>query len=47
MTGRIALRRRRKTPLRKRRPYFVARRRGFASIAPAVHRGEREIIAPE
>lgn len=47
MTGRIALRRRRKTPLRKRRPYFVSRRRGFASIAPAVHRDEREIIAPE
>jgi hypothetical protein len=41
------LRRRRKTSLRKRRPYFVSRRRGFALIAPAVHRDEREIIAPE
>jgi hypothetical protein len=48
MTGVAALRRRRKTPLRKRRPYYVARRRGFGSgIAPAVHRDEREIIAPE
>ena len=48
MTGEAALRRRRKTPLRKRRPYFLARRRGFGpGIAPAVHRGEREIIAPE
>lgn len=47
MTGRIALRRRRKTPLRKRRPYFAPRRRGFALIASAVHRDEREIIAPE
>jgi len=48
MTGEVALRRRRKTPLRKRRPYFLARRRGFGpGIAPAVHRGEREIIAPE
>jgi len=48
MTGEVALRRRRKTPLRKRRPYFMARRRGFGpGIAPAVHRNEREIIAPE
>jgi hypothetical protein len=48
MTGEVALRRRRKTPLRKRRPYFLARRRGFGlGIASAVHRGEREIIAPE
>ena len=48
MTGEVALRRRRKTPLRKRRPYFLARRRGFGpAIASAVHRGEREIIAPE
>jgi hypothetical protein len=48
MTGEVALRRRRKTPLRKRRPYFFARRRGFGpGIASAVHRGEREIIAPE
>jgi hypothetical protein len=48
MTDKVALRRRRKTPLRKRRPYFLARRRGFGpGIAPAVHRGEREIIAPE
>ena len=47
MTGNTALRRRRKTPLRKRRPYFMARRRGFAGIAPAIHRDEREIIAPE
>jgi len=41
-------RRRRRTPLRKRRPYFVARRKGFSvRLAPVVHRGEREIIAPE
>ena len=43
-----AARRRRRTPLRKRRPYFFARRKGFTvRIAPVVHRGEREIIAPE
>lgn len=42
-----APRRRRRTPLRKRRPYFFARRRGFLGLAPVVHRGEREIIAPE
>jgi hypothetical protein len=43
-----APRRRRKTPLRKRRPYFFARRNGFpVLLAPVVHRGEREIIAPE
>ena len=43
-----ASRRRRRTPLRKRRPYFFARRKGFAvRLAPVVHRGEREIIAPE
>jgi len=48
IAGEAALRRRRKTPLRKRRPYFMARRRGFGpGIAPAVHRNEREIIAPE
>jgi Family of unknown function (DUF6101) len=48
MQGKMAVRRRRKTPLRKRRPYFSARRRGFGSgIAPAMHRFEREIIAPE
>ena len=43
-----AARRRRRTPLRKRRPYFFARRNGFpVLLAPVVHRGEREIIAPE
>jgi hypothetical protein len=42
-----APRRRRRTPLRKRRPYFFARRTGFLRLAPLVHRGEREIIAPE
>lgn len=48
MRGKMTVRRRRKTPLRKRRPYFSARRRGFgSSIAHAVHREEREIIAPE
>jgi Family of unknown function (DUF6101) len=41
-------RRRRRTPLRKRRPYFFARRQGFPILlAPVVHRDEREIIAPE
>jgi hypothetical protein len=46
--GETAARRRRRTPLRKRRPYFFARRKGFTvRIAPVVHRGEREIIAPE
>ena len=41
-------RRRRRTPLRKRRPYFFARRKGFpVLLAPVVHRDEREIIAPE
>jgi hypothetical protein len=45
-SGETAARRRRRTPLRKRRPYFFARRKGFtARIAPVVHRGEREIIA--
>jgi uncharacterized protein DUF6101 len=48
MSGEPRLRRRRKTPLRKRRPYFVSRRRGFGSgIASAVYRDEREIIAYE
>jgi hypothetical protein len=48
MTDKLAARRRRKTPLRKRRPYYAARRRGFGpGIAPAIHRDEREIIAPE
>ncbi len=47
-SGETAARRRRRTPLRKRRPYFFARRKGFAvRLAPVVHRGEREIIAPE
>jgi hypothetical protein len=45
-SGETAPRRRRRTPLRKRRPYFFARRKGFTvGIAPVVHRGEREIIA--
>jgi hypothetical protein len=47
LRGKMAIRRRRKTPLRKRRPYYSARRRGFGGIAPAVHRDEREIIARE
>jgi len=39
-------RRRRRTPLRKRRPYFSARRKGFSvRLVTVVHRGEREIIA--
>jgi len=39
-------RRRRRSPLAKRRPRFLARRRaGCAHISAAVHRGEREIIA--
>jgi hypothetical protein len=43
-----APRRRRRTPLHKRRPYFFARRNGFpVLLAPVVHRDEREIIAPE
>lgn len=47
-SGETAARRRRRTPLRKRRPYFFSRRKGFAvRLAPVVHRGEREIIAPE
>jgi uncharacterized protein DUF6101 len=47
-SGETAARRRRRTPLRKRRPYFFARRKGFSvRLAPVVHRGEREIIAPE
>jgi Family of unknown function (DUF6101) len=45
--GEASPRRRRRTPLRKRRPYFFGRRRGFFGLAPAVHRDEREIIAPE
>jgi hypothetical protein len=46
VNGETAPRRRRRTPLRKRRPYFFARRKGFAvRLAPMVHRGEREIIA--
>lgn len=47
-SGEAAPRRRRRTPLRKRRPYFLARRKGFSlRLAPVVHRDEREIIAPE
>jgi hypothetical protein len=46
--GESAQRRRRRTPLRKRRPYFFARRKGFGvRLAPVVHQDEREIIAPE
>jgi hypothetical protein len=48
VNGETAARRRWRTPLRKRRPYFFARRKGFTvRLAPVVHRGEREIIAPE
>jgi hypothetical protein len=48
MAGETAMRRRRRSALRKRRPYFMARRKGFAvRLEPVVHRGEREIIAPE
>jgi hypothetical protein len=48
VNGETAARRRCRTPLRKRRPYFMARRKGFAvRLAPVVHRDEREIIAPE
>ena len=46
MATEAAPRRRRKTPLRKRRPYFTARRKGFSVRLDAiVHRDEREIIA--
>jgi len=39
-------RRRRRSPLSKRRPRFLARRRtGVMRLAPLVHRAEREIIA--
>jgi hypothetical protein len=39
-------RRRRRSPLSKRRPRFLARRRaGMQRSAPMVHQGEREIIA--
>jgi hypothetical protein len=39
-------RRRRRSPLAKRRPKFLARRRpGVTRQAPLLHRGEREIIA--
>src|SRR5256714_4329635 len=41
-----AQRRRRRSPLSKRRPRFLARRRdGVTRFAPLVHRAEREIIA--
>ena len=41
-----AQRRRRRSPLSKRRPRFLARRRtGVMRVAPLVHQGEREIIA--
>jgi hypothetical protein len=43
-----APRRRRRTPLRRRRPLMFARRtKANLPIARVVHRGEREIIAPE
>ncbi len=46
MISEVAPRRRRKTPLRKRRPYFTARRKGFpVKLDAVVHRNEREIIA--
>ena len=39
-------RRRRRSPLSKRRPKFLARRRaGVSRVVPLVHQGEREIIA--
>lgn len=38
-------RRRRRSPLAKRRPRFLARRRMAAKRETAVHRGEREIVA--
>jgi hypothetical protein len=48
LVGESIARRRRRSALRKRRPYFTTRRKGFAvRLAPVVHRGEREIIAPE
>ena len=41
-----AQRRRRRSPLARRRPRFLARRRaGVTRVAPLVHRQEREIIA--
>jgi Family of unknown function (DUF6101) len=41
-----AQRRRRRSPLARRRPKFLARRRaGTNRVAPLVHQGEREIIA--
>src|SRR5262245_29664330 len=41
-----AQRRRRRSPLAKRRPRFLARRRnGLSRVVPLVHRDEREIIA--
>ena len=41
-----APRRRRRSPLAKRRPRFLARRRpGIARVGAMVHQGEREIIA--
>jgi hypothetical protein len=44
--GDAAPRRRRRTALKRRRPLiFRSRNRGHSGIAPAVHRGEREIIA--
>jgi hypothetical protein len=39
-------RRRRRSPLSRRRPKFLARRRaGVSRVVPLVHQGEREIIA--
>jgi hypothetical protein len=44
--GRAAPRRRRRSALKRRRPLiFRSRNRGHGGIAPATHRGEREIIA--
>jgi len=46
MVNEGAPRRRRRTPLCKRRPYFTARRKGFpVKLEAVVHRDEREIIA--
>jgi Family of unknown function (DUF6101) len=46
--GEPAPRRRRHNAIRMRRPKFLVRRRSGDSLNPAnIHRGEREIIAPE
>jgi hypothetical protein len=47
IVGIAAARRRRRTPLKRRGPRSAARRMTPRTIETAVHRGEREIIAPE